>query len=139
MNYKYNLRSLKPGDRLVLPKSDFCLVQHHAIYIGNDANGKRKYLENYIGKGVQLVSEQYLFRDGLHVTRIEPFKGSEIQRAAALKRAMQLIGTPYDLVNFNCEHYANTVQHNKSFSKQVGNGFVAALAFAFLGIGIFKQ
>lgn len=138
MQKNYNLKNLKPGDRLVLPKSDLGFVQHHAIYIGNDAYGKRLYIENYIGKGVQIVSEQHLFRDGYHLTRIEPYLGNNFQRRLAVNRAIELIGTQYDLVNFNCEHYANAVQYNKPFSKQVGNGIIAALVLTAIGIGFSK-
>ncbi|HRN48398.1 lecithin retinol acyltransferase family protein [Agriterribacter sp.] len=135
MNNVFNLNNLRPGDRLVLPKSEWDLIQHHVIYIGTDANGNRSYIENFAGKGVQLVNEKRLFRDGHYVTRIEPFVGDIFQRNEAIKRAMQLIGKPYDLVNFNCEHYANTVQHNKSYSKQVNIGLVAGLIALVLSIG----
>lgn len=134
----YNLKNLKPGDRLVLPKSNLGLVQHHAIYVGTDAYGNRQYIENYIGKGVQRVDENYLFRDGYHLTRIEPFIGNAFQRRLAVNRAVSLIGTQYDLVNFNCEHYANAVQYNKPFSNQVGNGILATLLLAVIGIGFSK-
>lgn len=135
MKNTYNLRNLKPGDRLVFPKG---MIQHHAIYIGNDAYGNRVYIENHINHGVTAVSETYLFRDGYHITRIEPFIGSNIQRNEAVKRAKQLIGKPYNLINFNCEHYANTVQHNRSYSKQVGAGVVAVVTIALLSIGLSK-
>ena len=135
MRQVFNLNNLRPGDRLVLPKSEWNLIQHHVIYIGIDANGNRLYIENFAGKGVQLVNENHLFRDWYYVTRIEPFVGDIFQRNEAIKRAMQLIGKPYDLVNFNCEHYANTVQHNKSYSKQVNNGLVAGLIALVLSIG----
>lgn len=134
MRNSYNLQNLQPGDRLVLPKNILGIIQHHVIYIGLDDNGCRLYIENYLGKGVQVISERHLFRDGYVITRIEPFTGSTYQRQEAVKRAMQLIGKPYDLVNFNCEHYANTVQHNKNYSNQVSNG--AALAFLGLIFGI---
>lgn len=134
----YNLKNLQPGDRLVLPKSNFGFVQHHAIYIGNDTYGNRQYVENYIGKGVQVVNENYLFRDGYHLTRIEPFGGNDFQRRLAVNRAVSLIGTQYDLVNFNCEHYANAVQYNKSFSRQVVNGILATLLLAVIDIGYSK-
>lgn len=137
MRNTYNLSNLKPGDRLVLPKSELGIVQHHVIFIGNDAYGNRQYIENYIGRGVQVVAESYLFRDGYHVTRIEPFIGNDFQRNAAVTRAKQLIGTQYDLMNFNCEHYANVVQFNRTYSKQVGNGILAALALV-VGIGLNK-
>lgn len=134
----YNLKNIQPGDRLVLPKSSLGFVQHHAIYIGNDAYGNRQYIENYIGKGVQMVNESYLFRDGYYLTRIEPFIGNDFQRRLAVNRAIALIGTQYDLVNFNCEHYANAVQYNDPFSNQVGNGILATILLAVIGIGFSK-
>lgn len=139
MKYNYNLNNLKPADRLVLPKSELGLVQHHAIYLGKDAFGNRQYIENYIGKGVRVIDESHLFRDGFIATRIEPFMGINFQRIEAVKRAISLIGKQYDLINFNCEHYANTVQHKKSYSKQVGVGIGLGLFAFVLGIGLSKQ
>jgi hypothetical protein len=77
MNRKSYLEALQPADRLVIPKSDLRLVQHHAIYLGKDNNGNRVYIENAIGKGVQIVSEVYLFRGGYEVTRVERFTGNQ--------------------------------------------------------------
>lgn len=136
MNKKIYLNTLKPGDRIVLPKSNLGLVQHHAIYIGKDWQGNRLYLENAIGQGVREVSEAYLFRDGYQVTRIEPFQGNLNQRNIAVKAARAMIGKEYDLINFNCEHYANTVQHNESYSSQVGNGIMLGLLVLLLGAGL---
>lgn len=85
-----------------------------------------------------MVDESYLFRDGYHLTRIKPFAGSDFQRRFAVNRAVALIRTQYDLVNFNCEHYANAVQYNKPFSNQVGNGILATLLLAVIGIGFIK-
>lgn len=47
----YNLKNLKPGDRLVLPKSNLGLVQHHAIYIGNDCVWKQAIYRKLYWKG----------------------------------------------------------------------------------------
>lgn len=138
MDGKFYLNTLQPADRLVIPKSGLNLVQHHAIYLGKDNNGNRVYIENAIGKGVQIVSEAYLFRGGYELTRVERFTGNQHQRNAAVQFAMQLQGKQYDLLNFNCEHYANTVQHRKTYSKQVGNGIALSLAVLVLGIGLSK-
>lgn len=138
MKYNYNLNNLKPADRLVLPKSELGLVQHHAIYLGKDAFGIRQYIENYIGKGVRVIDESHLFRDGFIATRIEPFMGINFQRIEAVKRAISLIGKQYDLINFNCEHYANTVQHKKSYSNQVVNTIGLSVLALIVGIGFFK-
>lgn len=138
MKYNYNLNNLKPADRLVLPKSELGLVQHHAIYLGKDAFGIRQYIENYIGKGVRVIDESHLFRDGFITTRIEPFMGINFQRIEAVKRAISLIGKQYDLINFNCEHYANTVQHKRSYSNQVVNTIGLSVLALIVGIGFFK-
>ena len=130
------LETLRPGDRIVIPKSNVGLIQHHAIYIGKDNLRQRLYIENAFGRGVQLVSEAYLFRDSYHVTRIEPFNGTQQQRNMALKAALQMIGKEYDPINFNCEHYANTIQHSKSYSSQVGNGIMLGLLALLFGAGL---
>lgn len=134
MGNVFYLDTLQPADRLVLPKSNASIVQHHVIYYGKDGVGNRLYLENAIGKGVQLVSETHVFRDGKAITRVERFLGNQYQRNAAIQRATQLIGKQYNLLKFNCEHYANTVQHRKNHSKQVGNGVMLAGALALLFI-----
>jgi uncharacterized protein YycO len=134
MKEKFYLDTLQPADRLVIPKSGLNLVQHHAIYLGKDNYGNRIYIENAIGKGVQQVSEAYLFRSGYELTRVERFQGDWQQRNAAVQFAMQLIGKPYNLLNFNCEHYANTVQHRKSYSTQVNVGIGLGLLTLFIGL-----
>jgi hypothetical protein len=136
MNIKFYLETLQPGDRMVIPKSGLRLFQHHAIYLGKDSNSNRMYIENAIGRGVQIVSEAYLFKGGYEFTRVERFTGNQHQRNAAVKFAIQLQGKQYDLFNFNCEHYANTVQNRKTYSKQVGFG-LGMFAF-FLGLVLSK-
>lgn len=122
MDGRIYLNTLQPADRLVIPKSGLNLVQHHAIYLGKDINSNRMYIENAIVRGVQVVNEAYLFRGGYEITRVERFTGIQQQRNAAVQLAMQLIDKPYNLLNFNCEHYANTVQHRKSYNNQVSLG-----------------
>lgn len=136
MNRIFYLNKLKAADRLVLPKSSIGLVQHHAIYVGKDNKGNRWYVENALGKGVQMVTESILFRDGYEMTRIEHFVGNQYQRKVAVSLAMQSLGRKYDLLNFNCEHFANSVQHRKSYSNQVGNGIVLGLLALVLGVGL---
>ncbi|KAA3652400.1 MAG: hypothetical protein DWP98_01355 [Bacteroidetes bacterium] len=139
MEGKFYLETLQPADRLVIPKSGLNMVQHHAIYLGKDNNGNRIYIENAIGRGVQVVNEAYLFRGGYEITRVERFTGSQYQRNSAVQLAMQLIGKPYNLLNFNCEHYANTVQHRKSYSNQVGVGLGLGLLTLFVGLITYNE
>jgi hypothetical protein len=38
-----------------------------------------------------------------------------------------LIGRPYNLINFNCEHYATFAQTGRATSSQVENWFAGAM------------
>ena len=124
----YDLHLL-PGDRVLIPKSLFNLVQHHAIYAG-----KGWFYENVIGKGVVLTHYARIFKDGPSITSISRLNANDHERHLALRRAQKLIGTPYHLTNFNCEHFANYVQYGRSGSKQVesviGLGAVALFVIA---------
>ena len=126
---------LKPADRIVIPKSNLRIVQHHAIYLGFDSNNIEWIAENMIGEGVRIVKASDFFISAKEITRIEKFTGTETQRNDAIKRAIALKGSNYNLLTFNCEHYSNVVQHNKPNSNQVGQGFVfTILALIVAGI-----
>lgn len=134
MKEKFYLNTLQSADRIVIPKSSLNLIQHHVIYLGKDKNGNRVYIENAIGKGVQIVSEAYVFRHGYEITRVDRFLGNQQQRNCAIQYAMLLIGKDYNLFDFNCEHYANTIQHGESYSSQVGVGLGFVLLTFIVGL-----
>lgn len=134
---KYNL---KPGDRIVTPRSGWRLIQHHAIYWGMDSNGVHWIIENQDYVGVQLIELRKFLQRIFEVKRIERFTGNNHERSAALERGERLIGRRYDLFNFNCEHFANYVQLGRSFSKQMENvsgglKFVAGFSLLIMAIG----
>jgi len=127
--------NLQPADRLVVPKSTARLVQHHAIYLGLDENGIELIAENIAGTGVRIVTASDFLLNAIEVTRVERFTGTEAQRNWALQNAINLVGTNYDLLQFNCEHYANIVQHNRKDSIQVKTGLIlGAVGIAALSI-----
>lgn len=115
---KYNLR---PGDRIVTPRSGFRVIQHHAIYWGKDINGVHWILENQDYVGVRFIELDKFLKGVFEIKRIERFQGNDYERTVALKRGEKLLGRNYDLFNFNCEHFANYLQHGKSFSVQMEN------------------
>lgn len=133
---KRNLQNfnLQPADRIVVPKSDLRWVQHHAIYLGKDANYIDWFAENKFGKGVQIVNAHQFFHDVIEITRVETFNGTQTQRKQAVLSALSLKGTNYDLLQFNCEHYANLVQHKQQVSDQVKTGLALGLIVLFVGI-----
>ncbi len=126
--------NLQPADRLVVPKSNARLVQHHAIYLGLDENGIEWIAENMVGFGVRIVTVTDFFEQAIEVTRVERFTGTKRERRHAIEKAIALVGTNYDLLQFNCEHYANIVQYNIKESNQVKAGLALGITGLFLGI-----
>src|SRR4051812_30219396 len=72
--------NLQPGDTVVIPKSLFDLVQHHALYLGSDEYGNHYMCENVIGIGVKLTGVREFFASAKRVTRIERFSGTNYDR-----------------------------------------------------------
>ena len=115
---RYNLN---PGSRIVTPRSGLRLIQHHAIYWGKDLNGVHWILENQDYVGIRFIALDNYLKGIFEIKRIERFQGNNYERTVALKRGEKLLGRKYDLFNFNCEHFANYLQHGKAFSTQVEN------------------
>ncbi len=84
------------------------------------------------GGGVELISLAK-FSDGCPVFIHQKAEGDRFQRQQIAKRALDLIGTQYDLINFNCEHLANFAQKGKAESPQLRGATLLAL-FAIGGI-----
>lgn len=126
---KYNLR---PGDRIVVPKSGLRIIEHHALYLGQNYKGVDLIAENKIGFGVRLVTADDFFKDVIEVTRIEKFKGNNYQRKRAVQRALEKLGQPYRLIDYNCQHFANEIQYGIVESKQVTAAFTIVCALFFI-------
>lgn len=138
MNRK--LLNLKPADRIVVPKSGLRIVQHHAIYLGQNNLGQDLIAENKIGFGVRLITADDFFKDVIEITRIERFKDSNYERKLAVQKALSKCGVPYDLINYNCQHFANEIQYNLIKSDQVDGLFegLKVAAGVAIVIGLFN-
>jgi len=117
--------NLKPADRIVVPKSGIRLIQHHAICLGQDKDGRHLIAENKIGIGVGLVTAEDFFKDVIEIIEIKRFIGNNYQRKLAVQKALNKLGLPYHLIDYNCQHFANEVQYNRIKSEQVDNFFTA--------------
>jgi len=71
-----------------------------------------------------VITAEQFFRENPEVTRVKRFQGNNYERKLAIERALKLLGKPYNLINFNCEHFANYVQSGNVKSDQLGWGFV---------------
>lgn len=137
MNWK-NL-NLKPGDRIVVPKSGLRLIQHHAIYLGQNHKGQHLIAENKIGMGVRVVTAEEFFRDVIEITGIERFTGSNSERKKTVQKALSKLGLPYNLINYNCQHFVNDVLQNRVESEQVGKAVLFGVVLLFVGLFIRAQ
>lgn len=124
--------NLEPGDRIVVPKSLFGIIQHHALYLGYNIQGQHLICENIIGVGVKLTRVDVFFQEVSIVTRMEKFYGNNLERRKLVEKALSKLGKPYSLINYNCESFCNDVQHNLIKSAQVSVG----LFIGFVGIMI---
>ncbi|MBA3972259.1 MAG: lecithin retinol acyltransferase family protein [Bacteroidetes bacterium] len=113
--------NLKPGDRIVVPKSNWQLVQHHALYLGYDEFGNHYMCENVIGIGVRLTTVRSFFNGVKKVTRIESYTGNNYNRKIVVQNALSKLGQPYNLINYNCESFVNEVLLRRAQSNQVQN------------------
>lgn len=136
--YYSQLYGLKPADRIIEPIFQTGISKHHSIYLGVDRLGNEWVAENYKFKGVRLINANEFFRLGKSYS-FQQFVGTDSERKEAVQRALKILGKPYDLINYNCEHYASYVQTGKSKSRQVENvkdfiGGVALVVCLFIGV-----
>lgn len=137
MNSHFNIHSIRVGDMIVRSKGVFST--HYMVYLGVQS-GEHMVAENQLGFGVRIISLSEATKNNT-INRIEPFKGSEYERGFVWQRVNQLLGQAYDLIAFNCEHFARFVAEGKVESKQVETASNIALAggFSLLTIGAAKN
>src|SRR5690606_8861328 len=137
-NFYNMLNNLSIGDRIIVPKSLFNLVQHHAVYLGKE-NGLHYIIENKEMIGVQVVTAEQFFNGVQQITRIEHFTPTyNYTRKHLLRRALALVGTKYHLTKYNCEHFANDVINGQRNSKQIetAQNFTTLAATVILAVGL---
>jgi len=135
LNQFIQSNNLRAGDAVVVKKDNIGLLDHYLIYLGFSF-GEHKFIANYF-HGTKILSYGDLsnFSQQYSPARIRRFKGNEIQREAAITRALSRRDQQsYHLILNNCEHYANYVQAGTPYSQQTtvfGTGMaVTGLAVA---------
>jgi len=118
-----NINNLQIGDLIVRQKGPFST--HYMVYAGVH-NGQYLVAENQTGVGVRFFDLNTALA-GNSIKRFEKFGGTESQRSLVLPRIHQMLGKKYDLVVFNCEHFARWIANEKIESKQVKVASTAAL------------
>jgi hypothetical protein len=110
-----NISHLKIGDLIVRAKGIFST--HYIVYIGIE-NGNIFVAENQNGFGVRYVTLNEALK-GNAILRFEKFGGTEYDRQFVVTKINGMLGKAYDLVAFNCEHFARMISHGKPKSVQV--------------------
>lgn len=119
LNQFVAVNEILPGDAVIAKKKTIGFLDHYIIYLGIQ-DGEHKFIANYTN-GVRILSykELWEFSADYSPKRIRRFMGNEVQRRAAVARALSLQDqNSYHLILNNCEHYANYVQHGKLYSQQ---------------------
>ncbi|MBS1941270.1 MAG: lecithin retinol acyltransferase family protein [Bacteroidetes bacterium] len=116
------------GDRIVVPKSGWNIVEHHAVLYGN-LNGEVMVAENKEGRGVVLTRLDQFLSEARAIKRHIRYTGSYQDQLMVMDRVSKRLGRRYDLWKYNCEHFVNEVLHLRAMSPQVkAVGTVAAAA-----------
>jgi hypothetical protein len=110
-----NLNTLRTGDLIVRQKGPFST--HYNVWIGW-RNGVQLVAENDNGNGVRYTSLQEAL-NGKPIMRFEKFGGTEDQRRLVMPAIDKMLGKAYDLIVFNCEHFARWISNGRIESKQV--------------------
>lgn len=118
-----DINTLKTGDLIVRQKGPFST--HYIVWIGWQ-NGIQRVAENQSGIGVRYTSLQEALA-GNSIERFEPFGGTEAQRQSVISKVNSLLKKPYDLVVFNCEHFARWIANGKKESRQVKTASTVAI------------
>jgi len=122
--------TLQIGDLISVPKDG--VITHLGIYIGDRGRGYNEVVHNTPRAG-GVVRERFEdFADGKEVSFVERAPAGCGQFHA--ERALSRVGTKYDLLTWNCEHFVTWVRSGRHSSGQLA-GSIAALFAA--GVGAF--
>jgi uncharacterized protein YycO len=133
MNYQIQHYNLKPVDEIIVPKSGLNIVQHHALYLGFDEQGTDWIIENAYGAGVRLVTADNFFNLNPHINEIRRFTGTNQERRQLVERALQKVGQPYNLIDYNCQHFTSEIKTGTKRSRQVENAVVGSFMVLLIG------
>lgn len=118
-----NINNLKMGDLIVREKGIFST--HYIVYLYKSF-GQILVAENQVGRGVQIVTLEEALNNN-RIVRFEKFGGNEHQRKQVYAKVNELIGEEYNLIAFNCEHFARLIATGKPESKQVKTASTLAM------------
>lgn len=121
------------GDILTRTKSGF-LIEHHTVFAGYcRKTGIAMMAENQLGHGTRLIALSQFLQES-RLTGIKRYGYSLYKQEKVIQNILKCLGTKYNLLTYNCEHFAYEVSTGNKRSLQVENG--VAIAFGIFSIGM---
>jgi len=127
--------NLATGDKLQRPGP--LGTWHVGIYIGRDYFGRDWVIHNDKG-GVVKEDVLSTFAAGFPVSLVQRVASTWGEQQQIVARAHSLLGQKFDLLDFNCEHFANYAQTGVAHSPQLrfaigATAFIALFAIILSG------
>ena len=123
-----SLDQLKPGDHIMVNEG---LYYHHMIVVNVVSNNTIRVIHNSKEAGrVEVKVVDYTREDIILLVYSSPYSRQEI-----IERARKRIGKGYNLLSYNCEHFATEVRTREGQSLQVQKA-VALGAAILVGVGL---
>lgn len=122
----YDMSEFEVGDRLRTRHTYW----HEGIYVGpRGPNGESVVHNDFDAKQAIISHPEGFTRKGrpIYLAKRTPAE----RREEVAERAMQMLGTKFDIVRFNCQHFASYVQDGEPVSPRVRS---AALSIGVLPI-----
>jgi hypothetical protein len=123
-----------PGDVIAIRSEGG--YEHHIVYTGVRDRSQQDVIHNDKNGGVQRGYLANLLQ-GRQWRITRRFEGNVFQREQAVRDALRLEGTQYDILNFNCEHFSSLIQTGRAQSPQLQA--VAIIAAVGLGLIFFAR
>lgn len=128
-----NHYGIQLGDKVSRLKRGVPFIRHYAVYLGTNEYGIHRFAENNVNNGVQIVTADDFFSNA-EAIQVERSHTSREQRMRAVRLAEQKVGQKYNLLDYNCEHFANEITIGSRKSKQVSWGLGISMCLI-IGIG----
>lgn len=104
------------------------IIDHHGLYVGGSS-----VIENHPNHGVRVTTLNE-FLQGRKLIKIKRFPGNDGGRNEGVSMAYKMIGTPYNVWDFNCEHLVNVIHKEGLRSAQAETA--KGIFFGLLALGL---
>jgi hypothetical protein len=130
-----NYYGLNCGDRLTRQKG--LIEEHYGIFCGVH-RGFPIVAETQHFRGVRYISlEEFLLWGVGKIEKVDAFPGTEKERKSVVPKVNELLGSTYNMANFNKDHFTESTEKEKASGDQVtaktivGLGLLALIGLAF--------